>query len=71
MFEDQFAMLEQRLTGMEKAVGELKGLQAHMAEFQTSQDPVIVLLTCMESQTTRLERVEPGTEEEDYVEEKD
>ena len=28
VFEDQFAMMEQRLTGMEKAVGELKGLQA-------------------------------------------
>ena len=33
VFEDQFMALEQRLTGMEKAVGELKGLQTQMAEF--------------------------------------
>ena len=36
VFEDQFAMMEQRLVGMEKVVGELKGLQAQMAKFQTS-----------------------------------
>ena len=36
VFEEQFATMEQRLMGMEKAVGELKGLQSQMAEFQTS-----------------------------------
>ena len=35
VFEEQFATMEQRLVGMEKAVGELKGLQTQMAEFQT------------------------------------
>ena len=33
VFEDQFAMMEQYLVGMEKAIGELKGLQAQMVEF--------------------------------------
>ena len=33
MFEDQFAMMEKRLVGMEKAVRELKGLQAQMVVF--------------------------------------
>ena len=28
MFEDQYKTMEQRLEGMENAVGELKGLQA-------------------------------------------
>ena len=49
MFEDQFTMMEQRLAGMETAVGELKGLQVQMTEFQTSQDSVVVLLMHMES----------------------
>ena len=49
VFEDQFATLEQRLTGMEKAGGELKGLQTQMTEFQTSQDSVVAMLTRMES----------------------
>ena len=35
MFEDQFTTLEQHLMGMEKAAGELKGLQAQMEEIQT------------------------------------
>ena len=48
MFEDQFAMLEHCLMGMEKTVGELKGLQAQMVEFQTSQDSVVAILTRME-----------------------
>lgn len=47
IFEDQFATMEQCLLGIEKAVGELKGLQAQMVEFQTSQDSVVVLLTHM------------------------
>ena len=68
MFEDQFAMMEQCLTGMEKVVGELKGLQAQMAEFQTLQDSVVALLTCMKSQILRLERVGSDTEEEEQVE---
>ena len=33
--EERFAEVEQRLTGMERIVGELKGLQTQMAEFQT------------------------------------
>ena len=33
VFEEQFVTMEQRLAGMEKAVGELKGLQTQMAEF--------------------------------------
>ena len=41
VFKEQFATMEQRLAGMEKAVGELKGLQTQMAEFQTSQDSVV------------------------------
>ena len=40
-FKEQFATMEQRLMGMEKAVGELKGLQTQMVEFQTSQDFVV------------------------------
>ena len=44
VLEDQFMAMEQRLAGMEKAVGELKGLQ-----FQVSQDSTVALLTCMES----------------------
>ena len=34
VFEDQFVAMKQRLVGMEKVVGELKGLQAQMADFQ-------------------------------------
>ena len=33
VFEEQFMTMVQRLVGMEKAVGELKGLQTEMAEF--------------------------------------
>ena len=33
LFEDQFTTMEQRLVGMENAVGELKGLQTQMADF--------------------------------------
>ena len=49
VFEDQFATMEQCLVCMEKAVGELKGSQAQMAEFQMSQDSVLALLMHMES----------------------
>ena len=55
VFEEQFATMEQRLMGMEKAVGELKGLQSQMAEFQTSQDSVVQMLTHMESQIAKLD----------------
>ena len=36
IFEDQFATMGQCLASMEKAIGELKGLQAQEVEFQTS-----------------------------------
>ena len=55
VFEEQFATMEQRLVGMEKAVGELKGLQTQMADFQTSQDSVVQILTRMESQIAKLD----------------
>ena len=42
-----------------------------MAEFQTLQDSVVLLLMCMESQISRLERVESETKDEEQVEEKD
>ena len=42
-----------------------------MAEFQTLQDSVVPLLMCMESQVSRLERVESETKDEKQVEEKD
>ena len=42
-----------------------------MAELQTLQDSIVALLTRIESQISRLERVESGTKDEDYVEEKD
>ena len=71
VFEEQFATTEQRLVGMEKAVGELKGLQTQMAEFQTSQDSVVQMLTCMESQFSKLEFVESEVDDEEQVEEKD
>ena len=71
LFEDQFATMEQRLAGMEKVVGELKGLQAHMVEFQMLQDFVVALLMCLESQILRLERVESDTDDEEQVEGKD
>ena len=57
--------------GMEKAVGELKGLQTQMVEFQTAQDSVVTMLTRMESQISKLELVESETDEEEQVEEKD
>lgn len=56
---------------MEKAVGELQGLQAQMIEFQTLQDSVVALFICVESQISRLERVESETEDEEQMEEKD
>ena len=71
VFEEHFAMMEQRVVGMEKAVGELKGLQTQMAEFQTLQDSMIAMLTCMESQISKLELVESETDDEEQVEEKD
>ena len=43
LFEEQFAKMEQCLVGMEKAVGELKGLQTQMVEFQALQDFVVVI----------------------------
>ena len=71
LFEDQFAMMEQRRAGMEKAVGELKGLQTQMAEFQTSQDSVVVMLTCMESQISKMELGDAETDDEEQAGEKD
>ena len=71
VFEEQFAMMEQRLAGMEKAVGELKGLQTQMAEFQTSQDFVVAMLTRMESQIAKLEFVDSEVDDEEQAEEKD
>ena len=71
VFEEQFAMMEQCLVGMEKAVGELKGLQTQMAEFQTSQDSVVVMLMRMESQISKLELVDSEKDDEEHVEEKD
>ena len=41
--------------GMEHLVGELKGLQTQMAEFQTLQNSIHALLAKMEAQLTRLE----------------
>lgn len=41
-----------------------------MVEFQISQESVLALLICMDSQILRLERVESGTKDEDYIEEK-
>lgn len=57
--------------GMEQAVKELKGLQAQMEEFQTSQNFVVALLTKMESQILRLEQLELDTKDKEQVEEKD
>ena len=58
--------------GMEKAVGELKGLQTQMAEFQTSQDSVVQMLTRMESQIAKLDWVDVEVDDdEEQVEEKD
>ena len=57
--------------GIEKDVGELKGLQTQMAEFQTSQDSVVQMLTCMESQISKLEFAESEVDDEEQVEEKD
>ena len=71
-FEEQFAMMEQRLMGMEKAVGELKDLQTQMAEFQTSQDSVVQMLTRMESQIAKLDWVDVEVDDDEaQVEEKD
>ena len=71
VFEEQFATMGQRLAGMEKSVGELKGLQTQMAEFQTSQDSVVQMLTRMESQISKMERGDTETDDEEQVEEKD
>ena len=72
VFEEQFATTEQRLAGMEKAVGELKDRQTQMAEFQTSQDSVVAMLTRMESQISKLEFVESEAgDDEEQVEGKD
>ena len=72
VFEEQFTTMEQRLVGMEKAVGELKGLQTQMADFQTSQDSVVQMLTRMESQIAKLDWVDvEADDDEEQVEEKD
>ena len=71
LFEEQFTMMEQCLVGMEKAVGELKGLQTQMAEFQTSQDSMVVMLMCMESQISKWELMDSETDDEEQAEEKD
>ena len=72
VFEEQFATMEQRLAGMEKAVGELKGLQTQMADFQTSQNSVVQMLTRMESQIAKLDWVDvEADDDEEQVEEKD
>ena len=72
VFEEQSVTMEQRLVGMEKAVGELKGLQTQMAEFQTSQDSAVQMLTRMESQIAKLDWVDVEVDdEEERVEEKD
>ena len=65
VFEEQFATMEQRLAGMEKAVGELKGLQSQMAEFQTSQDSVVQMLTRMESQIAKLNWVDVEADDDE------
>ena len=57
--------MEQRLASVEKAVGELKGLQAQMVEFQTLQDSIVALFIRMESQILRLERVVLDIEDEE------
>ena len=71
LFEEQFPTMEQCLVGMEKAVGELKGLQTQMAEFQTSQDSVVAMLMCMESQISKMELVDSEMDDEEQVEERD
>ena len=72
VFEEQFASMEQSLAGMEKAVGELKGLQTQMADFQTSQNSVVQMLTRMESQIAKLDWVNvEADDDEEQVEEKD
>ena len=72
VFKEQFATMEQRLVGMEKAVGELKGLQTQMADFQTSQDSVVQMLTRMEAQIAKLDWVDvDADDDEEQVEEKD
>lgn len=63
--------MERRLAGMEQAVRELKGLQVQMAEFHKSKDSIVTLLTRMESQILKMERVESDIEDEYQGEEKD
>ena len=59
------------MVGMEQAVGELKGLQAHMAEFKVVQDSIVTMLTKIESMLSRIEQREAEVEDEGSVEEKD
>ena len=47
--EERFATLELRLMGMEHSVGELKGLQTQMTDFQKSQNSIHALLAKMEA----------------------
>ena len=56
---------------MEQVLGELKALQAQIMEFQQLEDLVIALLTRMESPILKLEQVEPNSEDQEQVEEKD
>ena len=59
------------LGGIGKAVGELKGLQTQMAEFQILQDSVVQMLMRMESQIAKLQWVDVEADDEEQVEEKD
>ena len=54
-YDDNLAMMEQRLVSMEQAVGELKGLQTQMAEFKTAQESVVTMLTRIESKLSKIE----------------
>ena len=71
LFEEQSVTMEQRLAGMENAVGELKGLQTQMAEFQALHDSVVAMLTRMETQISKLELVDSETDDEEPMEETD
>ena len=55
--------------GMEHSVGELKGLQTQMTDFQKSQDSIHALLAKMEAQLTRLEERGALMEDDDQEEE--
>ena len=55
--------------GMEHSVGELKGLQTQMTDFQKLQDSIHALLAKMEAQLTRLEARGVLMEDDDQEEE--